>query len=154
MTTHPRIEGLEWKILELLRGDGRLSNREVARRLGVSEGAVRGHVKRMEDQKLMRIAAVMNLAAMGPVAAAQVGVYTEKGRAREVAKALALMSEVNFAAVTFGQYDVVAVVLVATREQLLHLLSDTIAALPGVRRTETAEILRPIKHDYTQVKLR
>ena len=154
MSVKPPIDGLEWKILELLRVDGRLSNREVARRLGVSEGAVRAHVKRMEDQKVMRIAAVTNVAAMGLAAAAQVGVYTEKGRGREVAKVLAAIPGVSFVAVAFGQYDIVAVVLVETREHLLHLLSDTIATIPGVRRTETAEILRPVKHDYTQVKLR
>jgi Lrp/AsnC family transcriptional regulator for asnA, asnC and gidA len=152
--SRPRIEGIEWKILELLREEGRMSNREIARRLGVSEGTVRSHVKRLEDNRLMRIAAVTTLGAFGMHASAQVGVFVEHGRAREVAKALAAMPEMTFVAITFGQFDIVAVPLVDTREELLELLSDRISAIPGVRRTETIEILRNVKHDYVHQRLR
>jgi Lrp/AsnC family transcriptional regulator for asnA, asnC and gidA len=149
-----RIEGVEWGIVELLREDGRMSNREIGRRLGVSEGTVRSHLKRLEDNRLMKIAAVTTLGALGMRAAAQVGVFVEHGRAREVAKALAEMPEMTFVAITFGQFDIVAIPLVNSREELLELLGDRISAIPGVRRTETIEILRNVKHDYVHQRLR
>jgi Lrp/AsnC family transcriptional regulator for asnA, asnC and gidA len=152
MTT--RIEGIEWQILEILRQDGRTSNREIARRLGVSEGTIRSHIRRMEEQKLMRISAVTSLRAMGMRSAAHVGIFVEPDCAREVAEALTRIPEVTFVAITFGQYDLIAVLLVETREQLLNLLSEQIATIRGVRRTETAEVLQAVKHEYTQVVLR
>jgi Lrp/AsnC family transcriptional regulator for asnA, asnC and gidA len=149
-----RIAGIEWDIISSLREDGRISNREIARRLGVSEGTIRAHVKRLEEQGLMKISAVTMLGALRMRAAAQVGVFVEEGRAREVADALAAIPEMTFVAITFGQFDIIAIPLVETREELLNLLSDRIAAIPGVRRTETIEILRNVKHDFSHQRLR
>lgn len=146
--TSSRIEGIEWRIVDLLRDDGRMSNREIARQLGVSEGTVRSHLKRLEEQHMLRISAITDLGAMGMRAAAQVGVFVEQGRTREVAAAISQLSGITFVAITFGQYDIIAIVLVETRDQLLNLLSEDIAAIPGVRRTESMEILRAEKHQF------
>jgi Lrp/AsnC family transcriptional regulator for asnA, asnC and gidA len=148
------IDAIERQIIDQLREDGRLSNREVARRLGVSEGTVRAHIRRLEEEQLMRVTAITNLRALGMRAAAHVGVFVEPGRAREVAGLMAGIHEVTFVATTFGEYDVIAVVLVETQEQLLDVLSETIARIPGVRRTETMEILQAIHHDYTYARLK
>ena len=149
-----RIEGIEWRIVELLREDGRMSNREIARQIGISEGTVRSHLKRLEDQHMLRITAITDLSAMGMRAAAQVGIFVEQNRARDVADAVAALPGVTFVAITFGQYDIIAVVLVETREELLNLLSDRIAGIPGVRRTESMEFLRAEKHQFGLSRIR
>lgn len=152
--TIARIEGIEWRIVDLLREDGRVSNREIARQLGISEGTVRSHLRRLEEQHMVRIAAITDLGAMGMRAAAQVGVFVEQGRARDVADALSRLAGITFVAITFGEYDIIAIVLVETRDQLLNLLSEEIAAIPGVRRTESMEILRAEKHQFGLSRLR
>lgn len=149
-----RFEGIEWRIVDLLREDGRMSNREIARQLGISEGTVRSHLKRLVDQHMLRIRAITDLGAMGMRAAAQVGIFVEQGRAREIADALAVLPGITFVAITFGQYDIIAIVLVETREELLNLLSDQIATIPGVRRTESMEFLRAEKHEFGLSRIR
>jgi Lrp/AsnC family transcriptional regulator for asnA, asnC and gidA len=141
-------DAVDWQIIEALQLDGRMSNREIARRLGLSEGTVRARIKRLEQQKMIRITAVTSVLALGMAAAAYVGVVVERGKLYEVADALKQIPEVRFVAITLGQYDIVLNVLVETREELLQLLSDQIATIPGVRRTETTEALYAVKHNF------
>lgn len=148
MSGKEKPDAIDWQIIEALQRDGRMSNREIARRLGLSEGAVRARVKRLEQQKMIRITAVTSVLALGMAAAAYVGVVVERGKLYEVADALKQIPEVRFAAITLGQYDIVLNVLVETREELLRLLSDQIATIAGVRRTETTEALYAVKHNF------
>lgn len=141
-------DAVDWQIIEALQLDGRMSNRKIARRLGLSEGTVRARIKRLEQQKMIRITAVTSVLALGMAAAAYVGVVVERGRLYEVADALKQITEVRFVAITLGQYDIVIDVLVGTREELLQLLSEQIATIPGVRRTETTEALYAVKHNF------
>lgn len=141
-------DAVDWQIIEALQLDGRMSNREIARRLGLSEGTVRTRIRRLEQQQMIRITAVTSVFALRMTAAAHVGVAVERDRLYEVADALRQIPEVRFVAITLGQYDIVLNVLVETREELLRLLSDRIATIPGVRRTETTETLSAVKHNF------
>ena len=48
------LDQADLAIVERLSRDARVSNREIAEQLGVTEGTVRARVKRMEEEKLMR----------------------------------------------------------------------------------------------------
>jgi Lrp/AsnC family transcriptional regulator for asnA, asnC and gidA len=149
MKDNEQPDSVDWQIIEILRPDGRISNREVARRLGLSEGTVRARIKRLEQQKIIRIAAVTSVTAMGMGAAAYVGVTVDRGRLYEVAETLKQIPQVQFVAITLGQYDIVLDLLTETREELLHILNDQIATIPGVRRSETTEAIYALKNNYT-----
>ncbi len=51
--------------MAILREDGRLSNREVARRLDVSEGTVRQRLKKLQDAGAIRIGVVTDANRVG-----------------------------------------------------------------------------------------
>jgi Lrp/AsnC family transcriptional regulator, regulator for asnA, asnC and gidA len=144
-----QMDPLDKQILQLLRLNGRLSNREIARTVGVSEGTVRTRIKRLEDDRVMRIMAVTDPFRAGRSVWALVGLKVDRRRQREVAEELRKIEDLSFLAITFGLYDIVALVLVETRGQLREILSERIAKVPGVRRTETTEGLETLK--YTSV---
>ena len=52
-----RLDAVDRVIVEQLSRDARISNRQIAQELGVTEGTVRARVKRMEEEKLIRITA-------------------------------------------------------------------------------------------------
>ena len=54
----PQLDDLDRKIVELLARDARVSNRQIAVRLGVTEGTIRGRIKRLEKDKCIRLTAV------------------------------------------------------------------------------------------------
>ena len=144
-------DDLDRQIIVILQGDGRTSNREIARRLDVSEGTVRARIRRLHDERIIRITAVSDVGGIGSFA--WVGLQVAGGVARRVAAALGVMPEFGFVAVTLGRYDVVALAIVESRERLHALLLDQVVNVPGVRRTETAEGVDVVRHAYEWARL-
>jgi DNA-binding Lrp family transcriptional regulator len=145
------IDELDRRIIAILQRDGRTSNREVARRLDVSEGTVRGRVRRLNEANIIRITAVSDVGGIGSFA--WVGLQVEGGASRRVASALGAMPEFGFVAVTLGRYDVLALAIVDSAERLHTLLLDHVVKIRGVRRTETAEGLEVVRHAFEWARL-
>ena len=49
----PTIDERDRKILEILQGNSRLSNTEIAKAMGVSEGTIRKRIKRLVDEGII-----------------------------------------------------------------------------------------------------
>ena len=147
------LDELDWKIVEILRVDGRLSNREIGRRVGVSEGTVRGRLRRLRERKIVRITAVTDVRALGKNVWGYIGLKVERDRLYEVAAALREIPELSFVALTLGLYDILAFVVADSRERLLEILAERIRRIPGVRRTETAEALAVVKHQFALARI-
>lgn len=143
------VDDLDLRIIGLLQQDARSSNRRIAAELGVSEGTVRTRIRRMEDERIIRIQAVSDVRASGLTAAAYVGVVVEGGKVDRVAQRL--VEEVPVAAVvrSLGDFQLLLVLPAPSREALISMVLDEIAAIPGVRRTETIEHCGTLKHSYT-----
>lgn len=72
---------------------------------------------------------------------ALVGVRAEAGRSGEVAEQLAQLRQVRFVGCTAGSYDVVFAATFASRADLLAFFAGPLTRLPGIRATETSELL-------------
>jgi Lrp/AsnC family transcriptional regulator for asnA, asnC and gidA len=143
-----KLEDLDRKILHWLWRDARTSNRKIARALSVSEGTVRMRIKRMKDQKLIRISSVTNIAALRPSMFVFIGIEADRSRLRDIAKELCALPEICFVGIMLGRCDILAMAVVGTPVQLADLLTETIASIPGVRTTESWQGLEVVKHDY------
>ena len=72
------------------------------------------------------------------------------GRARkQVAEAVERLPEVSYLVLTAGSFDILAEVVCQDNDHLLRLLSEDLAAIEGVRRTEAFMYLRLLKEAYT-----
>jgi len=56
--TRIALDELDERIIERLGHDARVSNREIGREFGLTEGTIRARVKRLLDNKVIRVAAV------------------------------------------------------------------------------------------------
>lgn len=147
------VDDLDLQIIRLLQRDARISNRSVAGELDISEGTVRGRLRRMEDEHLIRIRAVSDVEAFGLTAAAVVGVHVADGQIGPTANALKEVDGVAAIIRSLGEFDFLLIMLADTRRQLLEIVLTRLQTIAGVRSTETFESAGILKHIYTWVRL-
>ena len=70
----PTLEGLNLKIVELLKDDGRATFSSIADKLGVTESTVRTRVTRMREQNVIQFITVTNPLALGQSSRAILGI--------------------------------------------------------------------------------
>ncbi len=145
---------MERAIVERLSLDARLSNRQIADELGVTEGTVRARIKRLEEEKLIRLTAVTNIDRFRDAALAYIWIEVERSaQARAVAMALAAIPELGFVGVMMGRSDILAITMVRNTEHLAEFVHSRISSVPGVRRTESTLGVNFVKHDYRMARI-
>ena len=142
-----RLDNVSKAIIEQLQEDGRQSYATIAKRVGLSEAAVRQRVQRLLDQEVMQIVAVTDPLQVGFHRQAMIGIRVD-GDLSSVAEALTAMTEVDYVVTTAGSFDVLAEVVCEDDAELLHLLTKRIRTLPGVQTTETFVYLKLNKQHY------
>ncbi|MFT6890922.1 MAG: Lrp/AsnC family transcriptional regulator for asnA, asnC and gidA [Halioglobus sp.] len=141
-------------MVKWLSRDARTSNRQIANELGVTEGTVRARIKRMEEEKLIRITAVTNIDRFRDGTLAYIWIEVERSsQTREIAKTLANMKELGFVGVMMGRFDILAITMVRNTEHLGEFLHEKINVIPGVRRTESTLGVNFVKHDYRMARI-
>lgn len=144
----PRIDDVDRRILEHLAQDGRRSNRDIASELGLGEGTVRGRIKRLQENNIIKIMALTSFAGPEPQQLAYIGVRAELSVVEEVAKAIAKMEFVRFVATMMGRYDILVITLVKDGSELISLVNEEIMTLPGVKHADTTLAVKGLKYDY------
>ncbi len=142
------MDGLDRQIVELLRANGRRSNVEIARTLGVSEGTVRKRVDRLIAEGGLAIRALANPAAAGYGVRALLFLNVALRRVDEVGALLAAFPEVVAVHCLSGEHDLLAEVAVRSDGDLYAFLRERLAPLEGVISTRTSLIPRTIKERY------
>jgi Lrp/AsnC family transcriptional regulator for asnA, asnC and gidA len=148
------LDELDRAIVERLSRDARTSNRQIAAEVGVTEGTVRGRVKRMEGEKQIRITAVTNIDRYRDAAIAYVWVEVERSeQAEQVAGDMAAMREFGFVGLMMGRFDILGITMVRNAEHLANFVHRHISVLEGVRRTESTLSVNFVKHDYRMSRI-
>jgi Lrp/AsnC family transcriptional regulator, regulator for asnA, asnC and gidA len=144
-----RVDALDRRIVAALQRDGRRPFTSIGRELGLSEAAVRQRVARLQAAGIMQVVAVADPMTLGYQAMAMVGISVD-GRARSrVAEAVGRLPEVSYLVHVAGSFDLLAEVVCQDHDHLLRLLSEDLAAIDGVRASETFVYLRLLKEAYT-----
>jgi Lrp/AsnC family transcriptional regulator for asnA, asnC and gidA len=131
-----RAEGLDdidYRIIALLRRDGRMPFRSIAQELELTEATVRSRVRRMEDSNSMRVVAVTDIEAAGFGMLLAIGVEVEGQPPSVVAERLAEIGEVFSVSVVIGSHDIEVLAVARDQDQLDQLLGR-LAVVAGVRR--------------------
>jgi Lrp/AsnC family transcriptional regulator, regulator for asnA, asnC and gidA len=136
---------IDRSIILLLQQDGRASNVEMARALGLAEATVRKRVERLLADDVIRIIAVADPAAFGLASSFQIGIQVDLAHMEEVARRLAGLPEVQAVSLVTGTFDVLIEVVLPSAEHLLSFLIDKVSSIPGVKRTETSHVLQALK---------
>jgi Lrp/AsnC family transcriptional regulator for asnA, asnC and gidA len=142
------IDDLDRDIIRALQLDGRRSNVEIARDLGVAESTVRKRLDRLLSDQVLHIIAVPNLEAVDLTVQAMIFLQIELAAVDQVSNQLASLPQVRAVTYTTGEYALIVEAVFKDNDALLHFLSSHIASLPGVTKTTTAHVLQQIKAHY------
>ena len=149
-----RLDSSDLAIVERLGRDARVSNREIAEELGVTEGTVRARVKRMQQEKQIRITAVTNIDRFRDAALAYIWIEVERAdQTRAVADELAGIPELGFVGVMLGRADILAITMVRNAEHLAEFVHRRISLIDGVRGTQSTLGVNFVKHDYRMARI-
>lgn len=144
------LDDLDKQILAYLQEDGRITFVTLASYLGVSEGTIRKRVKRLEENNVLKTIGVTDPLKMGLDTVAFVWFKIDRHHMDAVISALRNLNAVRYLSVTTGGFDLVAMVVLPNRTQLVTFLNEKLAQIEGIVSTETSIVLHIHKqiHDW------
>lgn len=140
------LDQTDHRIIALLRDDGRLPYRSIARELGLTEATVRARVRRLEESRTMRVVAVTDIGAAGYGMLLAIGVQVENRSPEEVALEMAAIPEVFSVSVVVGVQDLELLAVARDQAALDRLLHEQLATMEGVRRLTSALAVNVLKN--------
>ncbi|HMM37808.1 MAG TPA: Lrp/AsnC family transcriptional regulator [Desulfovibrio sp.] len=140
------IDGIDRNILMILHGDGRVSNAEIARRVGMAPSAVLERIRKLERKGVIQgYEALLDPKSLGQRLTAFTTVHvSEAVGSTEAGAQLAQVSGVLEVHYTAGQDSYLVKVRAEDTEALQHILQQ-FGAIPGVRDTRTTIVLATLK---------
>lgn len=148
-----QIDELDIQLIDLLARDARVSNRKIAVELGVTEGTVRGRIKRLQQDQLIAFTAITGFDMAEKSRLAFIGVQAEVVRVREIAQQIAELAHINAVMITMGQFNILAMCLFDELDTLVEVASDRILAIPGVHHVETSIAVKTMKYNSRMAKI-
>lgn len=142
----PVLDETDERIIAEMRKDGRVSNRDLARLVGVNEATVRTRLRRLEETNTVRVVAMRDLFAMGYEHLCAVGVQVKGRTAAEVGADLAQIPEVMTVNVTIGVNDLEVQLVARQMTDVAEFINRVMANVPGVARLTPGLALRVYKY--------
>lgn len=141
------LDKIDRKLVKLLSDDAREGANQIAERLDLSPPTVRARLKALFENKLFRIAGVVNVAERPELIVAILGIHANgHGRLNEIAKKMSELPFVTSVSIVTGRYDLICEVLFeGDMEELYRVTSELLPGLaePGViRGSETFVVMK------------
>ena len=152
MTT-PQLDAVDRQLIDILARDARVSNRKIATDLGVTEGTVRGRIKRLQQERLIAFTAITSIELEDPAKLAFVGIQADIQNVQAIARQIADLATVNAVIITMGRFTILAVVLFTDLDQLHEVASNQILGIPGVHHIETSIAVKTLKYNPRIVRI-
>lgn len=145
-----RIDPIDREIVSLLQEDGRMSCADIARRMGsVTERVVRGRIRRLTDEGIIRVSAIVNPERIGHSVVADVWIDVDADQIMEVGQRLTQLEQVSYVACSTGDQNISMQANAGSLAELYRLVADVIGKIRGVKHT-TIRIIPIILKDINE----
>jgi len=142
------MDQIDRQIADLLRENGRRSNVEIARTLGISEGTVRKRIDRLLSSGALRIVGIADPRVAGFKTRALIALSVDLAQVESAGRLLRDLPQVISLYRVTGEHDIVFEAAFESDEHLMSFLTDQVARIPGVVSCKTSHLLRTLKHSY------
>lgn len=146
----PTLDRLDYRILHYLQNDARLTNLELAGKVGLSPSPCLRRVKALEDSGILRrYVAILDAVAVGlPISAfINVSLRSQEREALEQFQTrIASYPEVMECYLMTGTSDYLLRVVVPDLESYERFLGDKLTRIPGIGNIQTSFALKPVVH--------
>lgn len=141
------IDITDYRIISLLRKNGRMPSRELAEALDHTETTVRTRLRKLESTNTMRVVAMMDFRAAGFNLMSSIGVQVKGRPAVEVAEDIAKLPQVLNVQIVIGTTDIELSAGTTDADELANLIY-TLGAIPGVHRLFPGMALEVVKFQW------
>jgi len=139
---------VDCQMIELLQKDGRISNTDIAKRIGISEATVRTRLNRLIKEKFIQIVAVSDPIKLGFEIVGNIRIYVDIRKMDKIIKELQKLKSLWFIVQTTGGTGIDTEFVVKSLDELNELIFEKINRIDGIIRTETTLFLKYIKRQY------
>ncbi|MEX1184849.1 MAG: Lrp/AsnC family transcriptional regulator [Gemmatimonadota bacterium] len=141
------IDDVDREILRLLQENARISNAEMARRVGMAASAVFQRVRRLEERGVVRgYGSRLNARALGYGLVAFIMVQTRSNASEyDTGALIAAMPEVQEVHRVVGEDCFIVKVRVRDTEELAELLEYRLQQIPSIGSTRTTIVVKTLK---------
>jgi DNA-binding Lrp family transcriptional regulator len=147
------IDEMDRQLIDMLSHDARISNRKIALDLNVTEGTVRGRIKRLQSDGLLSFTAITSFDLGTASKLAFIGIQADMGNLKNIADTIAAIPAVTSVLVTMGRFNILAICLFNELADLHAVASDQILALDGVHHVETSVVVKTVKYNSRIVRI-
>lgn len=147
---YPSLDELDYKIIDLMKVNGRITYKDISTRLDIPEATARYRVQRLLNAEIIQIEVWANPRLLGTPHTSILNISVDSSRINYVAEQLAKLEEVQFVSVVAGGYNIAAEVKAASQEELLAFF-DRLNSINGIIGYDVQLILKLLKahYDYT-----
>jgi Lrp/AsnC family leucine-responsive transcriptional regulator len=142
------LDRVDMKILRALQADGRLSNADLAERVGVSPATCHRRTRRLFDEGYIRsVRALVAPEAVDRGALVMVGVVLDRSTPESFAAFEAAVTALPFVLDCYlvaGDFDYVLKIRVGDMADFNRLHGSRLIALPGIRQTRTFFVMKEV----------
>jgi len=139
------LDDLDREVLHALQKDGRTSNSDLAKRVGLSRAATHARVRKLERMgAITRYTAIVDPEAVGFELLCLIGIAMQLHSQENIARARAAiveMPEVLECWHVTGDFDYILKVAVRSRADLQRFILDRLTPVPGIARVNTSLVL-------------
>ena len=146
---YPATDELDRLIASMLADDARLSFRKIAADLGVTEGTVRGRIKRLQGAGLLKLVPIVDIARETGADGRHlmfVTVRCASGKIEQVRNALLAMPQIRSLYDANAALRLVAICVLSSLEEAAAV-TNQVLALDGIREAETEMVLKTVKYN-------
>lgn len=151
--TKPMLDDLDRKLISLLARDARVSNRQIGEALNVTEGTVRGRIKRLQQDNLIRFTAITGIGALRKLRPYFIYVSAAPAQAKDLAAQIAEFPRIHAVLTMMGPHNILVIGLFADLEDVMETATKKIIELPGVLNVKTSIAVSTIKYNARTVRI-
>ena len=141
----PGMDALDLMIIRELQSDPQQPQADIAKKVEASETTVRRRLKRLLDERIIRIVAIADPRALGYNVRAMIGIKTQPGMVDTVADKLASYANVHYTLLTTGPYDLIAWGVFHNTDELSGFIRKELGAIDGIASYEIMLTLKVVK---------
>ncbi|WP_321494900.1 AsnC family transcriptional regulator [uncultured Desulfobacter sp.] len=141
------LDDIDSKIINLLKKNGRMPNTEVAAVVNLSETAIRNRVKRLIDDEIIQIVAVVNPRKIGYELEGNIKIKTNPQKNNQIKKKLLELSCIWYLAHLAGAFDFDMEFHAKSQEELRDLI-EAVNQIDGILGTEISIRIELLKNRY------
>ena len=142
------LDDFDRRIIARLLEDVRVSNRQIAREFGLTEGTIRMRLKRLLDSGAISFTALVNSSRIGRRLAF---LWIDAASRRDVPQVLTALERIEgivYTSTMFGRSDLLALTMFDSREELDRLGHEEVNRIPGIAKVTRSICEEFIKHDH------